>query len=574
MMPSRFQSLSTEIFYEIFDYLPTYDLFHAFINVNDYFNSIVGSYPLRVDFRDLSRSKFDSVCSHLRPEQVVSLIFSETYLAEQVMIFEQYFPHFQSEFIHLRHVTFLETEDILLHLPSSVTALTFQFRDCFSRNQCIIDTIVKQASSLTYLKVDSWEMIKSINTSLPLLTHLYVVGHRYYCIHCDLSSVDVSSFVETLRSQIIHFEISMPHCHLRARPHAPLNLNYLSHCLTSLKLVNLTNESGLSMDVLRHLLAPLVNLKELTLILVCLLDVFDGQKWQKFLSQTAITRFDFHLTLAGNVHFNGSGPLLLQSFRSTFWLQKKHWYMAFEQHSYRGRITRRTIYSIPRFLPGCVHYTNRFCPPMSTVTSNYEQQIFYSRPIQSLLFNFNQSIIQPIYRFAHVHRLILVGSLLPSVDRLMSVLDLTQIQVLDLSEIKDLSIDGIYSLIQSMPRLNHLIFEHFIPLFIPPANIYSFTINQWRFSDDLDHFCRIFARVKSLDINIQSHEMIFTLIKRLKHLEHAILRYRFEKYPAYWIMKTLKRKIWHLIGKHLTYTEEDYYVLLSIGKKTKKEHRV
>ncbi|CAF4359887.1 unnamed protein product, partial [Rotaria sordida] len=33
-MNSRFELFSTEILYEIFDYLSTYDIFHAFINLN------------------------------------------------------------------------------------------------------------------------------------------------------------------------------------------------------------------------------------------------------------------------------------------------------------------------------------------------------------------------------------------------------------------------------------------------------------------------------------------------------------------------------------------------------------
>ena len=73
-----------------------------------------------------------------------------------------------------------------------------------------------------------------------------------------------------------------------------------------------------------------------------------------------------------------------------------------------------------------------------------------------------------------------------SIDLLMSFVDLTQIQALDWSMIKNLSIGDIYSLVQATPHLNSLIFEHVASLFIPPAHIYSCTINKWRLSDEFN----------------------------------------------------------------------------------------
>ena len=73
-----------------------------------------------------------------------------------------------------------------------------------------------------------------------------------------------------------------------------------------------------------------------------------------------------------------------------------------------------------------------------------------------------------------------------SIDLLMSFVDLTQIQALDWSMIKNLSIGDIYSLVQATPQLNSLIFEHVASLFIPPAHIYSCTINKWRLSDEFN----------------------------------------------------------------------------------------
>ena len=148
-MISCFESFSTEVTYEIFDYLSSYDVFHSFIHLNHRFNDMIQFYPLRIDFRRISRMKFDFICHYLHSKQVISLIFSDQNIPEQVLLFHRYFPQFQREFVHLHSIKFIETEDILTDLPESVTALTFQNCDSFA-NKSIIHVITQQAKYLTY----------------------------------------------------------------------------------------------------------------------------------------------------------------------------------------------------------------------------------------------------------------------------------------------------------------------------------------------------------------------------------------------------------------------------------------
>ena len=139
---------------------------------------------------------------------------------------------------------------------------------------------------------------------------------------------------------------------------------------------------------------------------MCLLDVFDGNKWKEFLLQTSITHFQFQFTLSIRSHFHQHGSILLDSFRSSFWLEEKHCYVAYYEWPYSNSIKRRVVYSIPGFLHRFIRYMEDPYPHMSTVPSNYEQSIFYSKHICSLSLNFNR----PIYRFAHVGQLELTAS--------------------------------------------------------------------------------------------------------------------------------------------------------------------
>ncbi|CAF3824580.1 unnamed protein product [Rotaria sp. Silwood1] len=346
-MSFRFELFSTEILYEIFDYLSSYDIFHAFINLNHRLNNIINVYPLKVDLRNISRLKFDYICYYLRPEQIISLIFSD--------------------------------------------------------------------DDMNYNSV--------------------------------------------------------------------LNFDYLSHCLTNLTLTCLINKT-FSFEFIQHYLIKLVNLESLTIAIK--LDLIDGKQWEEFIRKTKIIKFNFQFILSEKINFSQNKAILLDSFRLAFWLKEKHW---------------------------CINYTKDRYPPLSTVPSNDEQRIFYSRYIEHLFLDFNKPIDDlPNYRFIHVNSLYLSGLTLPSIDNIMSIVDLNQIKELNMSHIKNISIGEIHLLLEHIPNLNHLIFKNFIPLFKPPSHIYSFTIEEWKFSDDLNLFCRMFSHVQSLKIDIISLEMMIELI--------------------------------------------------------------
>ncbi|CAF3624470.1 unnamed protein product [Rotaria socialis] len=69
-MNSCLESLSTEILFEICDYLTTFDILRAFIDLNHWLDAVISSYSIRLDFQFVSRSKFDFICRHIHPEQV------------------------------------------------------------------------------------------------------------------------------------------------------------------------------------------------------------------------------------------------------------------------------------------------------------------------------------------------------------------------------------------------------------------------------------------------------------------------------------------------------------------------
>src|ERR1700722_16760291 len=130
-MCSSLESLSIELLFELFDYLSPFDLLGSFTRLNCHFDAVVHSYPLRLDFRFITRSKFDYICRTIQPEQVIALVLSDERVPDQVKLFMEHFPDFKNRFIRLQSVTLIEAETTLIDLPISVSSLSIRNHDSF-----------------------------------------------------------------------------------------------------------------------------------------------------------------------------------------------------------------------------------------------------------------------------------------------------------------------------------------------------------------------------------------------------------------------------------------------------------
>jgi hypothetical protein len=83
-----------------------------------------------IHFKLISPLKFHFICRHLPYEYVHSLIFSETYMFNQIEQFRNYFPNFQHQFSHLKIIKFIKNKHLIHEIPEFVTSLRF---DPFSK---------------------------------------------------------------------------------------------------------------------------------------------------------------------------------------------------------------------------------------------------------------------------------------------------------------------------------------------------------------------------------------------------------------------------------------------------------
>ena len=64
----NFESLSSEILFDIFDFLDDIHILHAFYNLNHHFNDILLAYfrvSPQLNLQSITKSNFDIVCQYL-----------------------------------------------------------------------------------------------------------------------------------------------------------------------------------------------------------------------------------------------------------------------------------------------------------------------------------------------------------------------------------------------------------------------------------------------------------------------------------------------------------------------------
>ncbi|CAF1504795.1 unnamed protein product [Rotaria sordida] len=368
---SSIESFSNEILFEIFEYLSPYELFQSFINLNYRINNIVHSYPLHLDFSLISRLEFDYICLNLQPKQVISLILSDEIIPRQIKLFKEYFPLFQYEFIHLQSIILIEIFYDTIILPESVKYLEIRKYDAYKNVDYNFKPLIKQqAKFLTHLKIHRIDILKSINTQFPVLTHLIIDGGFAPDIDRCIESTNFNSIFQCLGSSITHLYLFIDN-----EKGLNINLQLFSHCLTHLTL-HFYEELVVSFESIKQCVINLYQLKRLTLQASGKYDLNDGNQWKDFILKTNIIKFNFKFQISNyNLKVNEDISILLESFHSSFWIEQKHCYVGIH---YDEDNQETFLYTIPRFRFKDITYPSVNFSYKTTASSNIEQYFFLS----------------------------------------------------------------------------------------------------------------------------------------------------------------------------------------------------
>jgi hypothetical protein len=183
------------------------------------------------------------------------------------------------------------------------------------------------------------------------------------------------------------------------------------------------------MDEMEFFFSQFPYSKYLTLQTDAMGDLLDGYRWQVLTS--SLTKFDFRINLRNS-------PVIdhLDSFRTSFWQEEKHWYVAYQNEC---------LFSISHFVRTQIEIPNS-SPICSTVPN---LSMFYDRVTKLVVKS--KSVNTNVY-FNHIKKLVLKCSVSP--DILPSIVDLSQIEHLILLSVDDLS--KLFVFESMMPRLDEL----------------------------------------------------------------------------------------------------------------------
>ena len=564
-MQSVLEILPTEIWFDIFDYLTVLDIFYAFARLNQRLNDLLGVYPLRLDFRQLSRTQFDFLCQCIQGKQVLSLCLSDELIPNQVQIFNRYFPHFDQQFRQLRTLKYVDTLTVLPRLPPSLSFLSIKTYLQTIETISLINELLRQHSqlSLTTLHIDGAYVFQTIDYSFPFLTYLTID----YCTIKEFRRI-----LHSLKSPLTHLTIFLDQNDRLALP----SFEQLSTTLLKLNVtfsegksplspfislsLNLIPEIVTSFTAIKLWLKDLSHLNSLTLQSTVISNMIDGQQWEEFLLQTNIQDFNFKFFL---VHPPNDETCFLQSFRSPFWLAKTHWYVVCERGKFRS--SRPLIYSLPYFQSTCIFHPSNHIRSQSI---DRNAPCISSHSIHLILTSY-ESIPSSTIFFSKVFELTLMTTTLPSVEHLQSMMNLEEIQRLDVSLVKTFSSDLFHLLIQEMNNLK-VIKMQYNPFYIPPLHIYSYIFirNDQEVSvvdaNNLERFLYLFFHLKFLEITIQSEEILIQLLNRLHYLE-TIRIYSYNNYLLRIDSRWLRGNIRRLKMMDFTFRATSTSLLIAIG---------
>ncbi|CAF1165193.1 unnamed protein product [Adineta steineri] len=323
------ECLANEILLDLFEYFKIEDLFHTFYNVNYRFNILLLKcfHSYHLDFQSVSKSDFHVICTKYLPlirNQIISLRFSDddnTPVQSKYILI--YFPSFL-QLSHLRALSFycinssnlMERLIIEWHQLPYLTNLSII--NCNFTLKIDFHTIINSIWSLNYLVYcylngiyGTWtNFIAPDVTSLSMQYLLFESG----CMDWDvlLKLLKNTPYLRSLNTNIIDY----------SEPGKELSLN-TTFTLTRLNVYMRVTTSTL------FFWKYLPNLSHLTVHMERF--YLDGKQWeyiiQTYLPKLKIFRLYMDLAADDCNQIEEYVDRLLNSFRSSFWLEEHQWYV-------------------------------------------------------------------------------------------------------------------------------------------------------------------------------------------------------------------------------------------------------
>ncbi|CAF3636761.1 unnamed protein product [Rotaria sordida] len=537
----KFELLPNEIFIEIFEFLSIFDIFYSFNQLNNYFNQLIRTIPLHVNFKNIQKSIFDRFCQFLLSNsdvknQIYTLVLSNKDTSDQIKTFLSLFS--LNEFLHLHSLTLIQVEENILQKLKLIIPLIPQLHsfhlfdsndiyltDPLTSNLEILSiptlSSINKFSSITNLTISACSLdhlFHYLFKYVPMLTYLNIQYlSSYYSYTTNYSNIDFMKAIHLKELIISNFEYKFEDFKLLAK--------YIPK-LTSLKFYGTYD-----------------------------LDMIDANQWE-YLIISLLPYLDTFKFIFNYIYKPNDNHIedKLNKFQTDFWIKQHQWYTEYSLSNYSA-----LIYTIPYMLNS---YTleldsNRYSNQLIKTFNNVKNLTIYHTTIRGSGGRYfsnvtSLTILPPKYAYRPQ-----LG--IQAIKSLKNIVNLSNLKYLGISfefKIKDAYV--LLRILQEAPKISSIMIsirtlEHFayndeaceyLNKMIKKLDIYKYHSSSFKFHHQIEDFCKIFSNIEQLKCNIdQANDLLYLLnhLPKLSMLKAYLWQINDYDYFYSWFKKATKK---------------------------------
>ncbi|CAF1366025.1 unnamed protein product [Adineta steineri] len=421
----------------------------------------------QLSFKSISRAQFDLICTHIKPDQVISLILSDS--DDTPGQSELFFSRFQiTDFTRTRMLK-------LINIGSaSLEDICRCFREFAKYHRISIESYNARRLSqdvllsvATQIKIGAPERLISCAeiTSRSFAFPVCLIILR--CLTISQSSMDDLKSICKLALRLTSLKVE----------NLILNANeeFLLSAQQLRRLVLYCKNVPVSMNQMEQLLMNLPQLKYFEISAKGSFDLTNGYLWESLTYKLVTFNFNFWLKIAGIEE-------ILNSFRTLFWIERKKWFVV---------ATRKRLFSIPHFSKKIAD--TYFQLPLHTTIPHGDETLLFDKVTYFIL---NNSLISHQNYFRYIKTLEIKNT--NSFENLSTLIDLNHVENFILSS--SMNHSTIATLMKSMPSLQQ----------------FSINTELQKFFDQTKNLC--FEQIRILEINQPIIDGNFYVIEQLVRL--------------------------------------------------------
>ncbi|CAF4725063.1 unnamed protein product [Rotaria sp. Silwood1] len=381
------QILPVEIFHRIFDSVDAQTILFSIRSVCRLFRAMVNSYDrYNLDFKLISKSNFHLLCRLINPQNVLSLrLCNDEYTPKQITLFISLIR--LRQFTRLRSITFIGIEEFQLNMI--LKRINLNLLTSFSLHIQQYDSRRKKTTANFLSSILAKSNIRKIKLSI----NNDRISNISWPVNCRINYLVIDSEI-SFDNMLNIFSCSSQLHTLILKQNLPKFIKNMKEICVFPQITSLTIEKlHVTIDQLESFLVLMPSLIYLKLIgEQCELD---GKRCEQFIQINLpyLNDFEFFIDITKSIsQMPEDLELIIESFRSPFWIEYKKWFVVSQIHS--NDSYRIHIYSIPICKSVLQYEFDSYHTYRSNLTTLLKNDPFTTKNITELVLPFKSSTFE------------------------------------------------------------------------------------------------------------------------------------------------------------------------------------